>query len=73
MMGASFNTTPAETQLQFRHQVVCRNTADVATKKLTQDVLFKIVCTTQRSKIMAQHTIGCEYIRMEVADCQPTR
>jgi len=60
MTGALSNAPPAETQLQYRHQLVRRDTAIAATKNMTQYARLKTVRETEQSKNMKQHAIGCE-------------
>jgi len=60
------------TQQERRHQVVNHNTANAATKHMTQDAHFTIVRTTGSSKKKTQHAVGYEYIHMEVNGRQLT-
>ena len=55
--GASSNTPPAETPLQWRHHSVQCNAANAATENITVDAQLKIVSNTGCSNNMKQHPI----------------
>jgi len=60
MMGSASNAPLAETQQQFRHQLVHCNAAIAATENMTQDEQLEIVRKTGCSSIRNQHAIGCD-------------
>jgi len=70
--GVTTNISLSGTQREYRHQLVQRNAANVATKNMTQDAHFKIVRKTGSSKNRQQYTIGCDYIHITVNDGQLT-
>jgi len=69
--GASANTPLTETQLQRRHDLAHRDAANAATENTTLDAHLTFVRKAGCSKNLQQHTIGCEYSRFVVDDCQP--
>jgi hypothetical protein len=70
--GGSIGVTPkmslSDKQQKHRQQLVHCNAANVATKNITKDSHLKIICKTERSKNINQHTIGCEHINVMVID-----
>jgi len=56
--GVSRNAAHGDTQQQCRHQSVHHKSALGATKNLTQDARFKMLCKTGSGKNMTQHAIG---------------
>ena len=67
---ASFNTPPADTKLQRRHHIAHYDAANAPTENMTQDAQLKVIRKTGGSKNKKQHTIGCDYTRIEVDDRQ---
>jgi len=65
LAGATTNTAIFGIQHERRHMLVHRDTANAATKPMTPDEHFKIVCKTGSNKIMKQHAVGCEFIHIE--------
>jgi len=57
----------AETQLQRRHHLAHRDTANAATTNMTLDAQLNIVRKTESSKNKHQHMIWCEnsWIRVD--------
>jgi len=70
MTGASSNAPLGQTQQQWRHQVVHRDAAIVATEHMTQVEHLENVRKTGRSKNKKQHAVGCESIHVSVDDGQ---
>jgi len=62
LAGATSNTELLGTQQERSHKLVHRDAANVATKHMTQDAHFKIVCKTGSSKNKKQHAVACNYI-----------
>jgi hypothetical protein len=58
--GASSNELPAEKLLQYRNQLVHRDTSIAATNNMTQVEHLKAVGKTEQSKNMMQHAICAE-------------
>jgi len=70
--GVAPNMSLSGTQHERRQQLVHRNTANAATRNMTQDAHLKIVCKTRSSKTKKQHAIGCECIHIKENDGQLT-
>jgi len=66
LAGTSSNTLLIGTHQDHRHQLVNRNTANAATKHMTQDAHFNIVCKTGSSTNKKQLAVGFEYIHTVV-------
>jgi len=62
LAGATSSTEILGTQQERRHKLVHRDTADAATKHMTQDAYLKIVRKTGSRRNKKQHVVGCEYI-----------
>jgi len=65
LAGATSNTDVVGTQQERRQKLVHRDTANAATKHMTQDAHLNIVHKTGSSKNQKQHAGGCEYIHIE--------
>jgi hypothetical protein len=72
LAGASLNTSIVGTQHERRHQLVHWESADAATKHMTQDAHFIIVRKTGSSTNNKQHAVGCEYLHTMVNSRQLT-
>jgi len=72
LAGATSNTNILGTQQECRHKLVHHDTANAATKHMTQDAHLKIVRRTGSSKNMKQHAVGWEYIHIEAKGGQLT-
>jgi len=70
--GASSNMSLLGTQEKCRHQFVHRDTANAATKNMSQDEHIKPVHKTESSTNEKQHAVGCEYIHAVVNSGQFT-
>jgi len=68
-MGASSNTSRLCPPQERRHQLVHHHAATEATKHMTQNAHWKIVCKTGSSKNRKHHAIGCGYIHT-VVNCR---
>jgi len=62
LAGATSNTELLGTQQECSHKLVHHDSANVATKYMTQDTHLKIVRKTGSSKNKKQHAVRCEYI-----------
>jgi len=69
-MGFSSDTSPNGTLQESRHQLVHSDTANAATKHMTQDAHLKIDCKTRSSNNKKQYAIECEYIDTFGNGCQ---
>jgi len=65
LAGATSNTDILGTPQERRHKLVHRDTANAATKHMTQDACLKIVRKTGGRKNKKQHAVGWECIRVE--------
>jgi hypothetical protein len=65
LVGTTPNTYILGTHQEHRHKLVDHNAANAATKHVTQDAHFKIVCKTGSRKIRMQHAVECESIHIE--------
>jgi len=72
LAGATSNTEILGTQQERRYKLVHRDTADAATKHMTQDAHLKIVCKTGSRRNKKQHAVGCEYIHIDAIGGQLT-
>jgi len=70
--GTTSNTSLIGTQQECRHQLVQHDAINAATKNITQDSQLQIVQQTGSSKNKKQHTLGFEYIHMNVSGHQLT-
>jgi len=72
LADAASNMWVIGTQLEFRHQLVHRYAANTATKNMSRDAHWNIVCQTGSCKNQKQHAVGCEHIHIELNSCQLT-
>jgi len=72
LAAAAPNTEILGGQLQRRHMLVYRDTANAATKHVTQDAHLKIVRKTGSNINKMQHAVGSEYIHIEANSSQLT-
>jgi hypothetical protein len=72
LVGATSNTDILRTQQQCRHKLVHGDTANTATKHMTQEAHLKIVRKTGSRKNKTQHAVGCECIRIKAIGGQLT-
>jgi len=63
-MSITPNTSLSGTQQERRHQLVHRNSANMATKNMTEDAHLKIIRKTGSCKNKKHHAIGCKYIHI---------
>ena len=68
--GTLLNAHRAEEQQQCRQQLVHHDSAIAASGNNPQDTHFKMVRHTGRSYNRKQHTIGCEYLHIDVERSQ---
>jgi hypothetical protein len=62
LAGATSNMAILGTQQERRHKSVHRDSANAATKHMTQDAHLKIIRKTGSSKNTKQHAVGWEYM-----------
>jgi hypothetical protein len=72
LAGATFNTAILGTQQDRRHKSVHRDTANAATKHVTQDAHVKIFPKTRSWKNKKQHAVRCNYVHIEVNGSKST-
>jgi len=72
LAGTTSNTEVLCTQQERRYNLVRRDTANAATKYLTQDAHLKIVRKTGSRKNIKQLALGCEYNHIEPISGQLT-
>ena len=72
LAGATSNKNILGTQQECRYKWVHPDSANAATKHMTQDAHLKIVRKTGSSKNETQHAVGCEYIYIEAKGGQLT-
>ena len=70
--GRSSNTSLLGPQQEPRHQIVNRDTANKATKHMTQDGHSKIICKTRSSENINLHAIAGELVNTVVMSRQLT-
>jgi len=74
LAGASSYTSIIGTQPECRHQFVHCNAANAATKIMTQDAQWKIICKTESStNKKKKYAVECENIQMVVNGHQLTK
>jgi len=72
LVGATTNTDILGTQQERRHKLIHRDTANAATKRMTQHAHLKIVRKTGSRNNKKQHAVECEYIHIEAQSGQLT-
>jgi len=72
LAGATSNTEILGTQQERRHKLVHHDSANAATKHMTQDAQLKIVRKTGSRNNNKQHAVGCECIHIEAIGGQWT-
>jgi len=72
LVGTTSNSWLIATQQECRHQLVYRNAANAATKRMMLDSHSNIILKAGSSKNWKQLIVGCEYIHIEVNGCQVT-
>ena len=72
LAGATSNTEILGTQQEGRHKLVHRDTANAATKQMTQDAHLKIVRKTGSRRNNKQHAVEGEYIHIAAIGGQLT-
>jgi hypothetical protein len=72
LAGATSNIEIHATQQECRHKLVYHNTANGATKPMTQDAYLTIIRKPGSSKHIKQCEVRCEYIHIEANGGQLT-
>jgi len=72
LAGTTSNTEILGTHQERRHKLVHRDTADAATKHMTEDAHLNIVRKTGSRRNQMQHAVGYEYIHIDAIGGQVT-